>query len=288
MEKRKIYWLRLYVSRFLRLAPLYIFAMGVLFSIVFLLSGYKLHQPFLKVFLELVRWMGFTVLGAPDINGVEKTSLIMAGVTWSLPYEWEFYFLLPVVALVNRTRDDFARGILLLVAVLLILFQKYNWLSFFGGFLAAYCVRSDFLCKFSKRKLASFLIIGLVFSTVFFYPTTYGAPQILMLSVAFVMIACGNEMFGFFTSAFSRTLGEISYSIYLLHGFLLFVTFRFIFGMDSAKNFTPVEHWGVASGIVPFLIFLAYFCYKKIEHPALLKTNDWTKLVRDNFLSRKS
>ena len=46
----------------------------------------------------IVKWSSFTVLGAPDLNGVEKTAIIVAGVTWTLAYEWLFYLALPLLA----------------------------------------------------------------------------------------------------------------------------------------------------------------------------------------------
>ena len=97
-KKNGVDWLRLYVSRFLRLTPLYAVAMIGLLTIVLVLSDYSLREPLGAVLHDVFRWMTFTMRGSPDINGVEGTSIILAGVTWSLPYEWRFYFMLPVFA----------------------------------------------------------------------------------------------------------------------------------------------------------------------------------------------
>jgi peptidoglycan/LPS O-acetylase OafA/YrhL len=51
-----------------------------------------------------LHWLAFTVFQAPDLNGFNPTSLIVAGVTWSLPYEWFFYLCLPVLALLSGRR----------------------------------------------------------------------------------------------------------------------------------------------------------------------------------------
>ena len=283
-KNKEIDWLRLYVSRILRLMPLYCIAMIAMFLIVFILSDAKLNEPVRVLILEVIRWMSFTVLGGPDINGVDRTSIIMAGVTWSLPYEWCFYLLLPGFALINRVRVGWGCLVISVMTVILIVIKGtllYHWLSFVGGISAAYLVRSEYVCNILSNRMSSFVAILLVAVTVVVYPSAYGWAQISMLSGAFVVIAAGNGIFGLFTNKISRTLGEMAYSIYLLHGLLLFIIFKFIIGFDRAKELTPTLHWISIIGLVPVLICVAYLCYKKIEHPALLKTNDLTFWLRN-------
>jgi peptidoglycan/LPS O-acetylase OafA/YrhL len=290
-KTKEIDWLRLYVSRFLRLMPLYSIAMIALLIIVFILSGGNFHEPISVLVLEVIRWMSFTVLGAPDINGVKGTSLILAGVTWSLPYEWFFYLLLPVLALINRVRVGWVYIVISAATLILILNNRstlpYHWLSFIGGMSAAYFVRSESVCDILRGRISSVAAILLVSTTIVFYSSVYGLMQIAMLSGAFIVIAAGNGIFGLLTNKISRTLGEMAYSIYLLHGILLFVLFRFIIGFEKAKTFTPIIHWAAIIGVAPILIGVAFLCYKKIEHPALMKTNDLTFWLRKkmNFRS---
>src|ERR1700690_2553427 len=62
---RKIDWGRLFISRFLRLVPLYLFAMLLLFLIVAYVSHGDLNEPISKLLKGAVRWLGFTILGLP-------------------------------------------------------------------------------------------------------------------------------------------------------------------------------------------------------------------------------
>jgi peptidoglycan/LPS O-acetylase OafA/YrhL len=80
---------------------LYFFVVGLLVLVVAIVSDFSLREPLLNVLRQIVCWSSFTVLGGPDINMVERTTLILAGVTWSLPYEWMFYLLLPLLFLMR-------------------------------------------------------------------------------------------------------------------------------------------------------------------------------------------
>jgi hypothetical protein len=140
-RRRPVDWLQLVVSRVLRLAPLYVFAMLCLFAIVAVVSGGALTGTGAKLAKGVVQWMLFTVAGAPDLNGVAQTSNIVARVTWSLPYEWFFYVSLPLLALVIRV--DVPRRYVALGAVAMALMlvvwrpEAHHLLSFLGGIVAA-------------------------------------------------------------------------------------------------------------------------------------------------------
>ncbi|HJV92404.1 MAG TPA: hypothetical protein VJ572_02960, partial [Azonexus sp.] len=159
----------------------------------------------------------------------------------------------------------------------------YHWLSFGGGIAAAFVVRSEYVSQKLRGNWLSLVALLLLTITVVIYPSARGYVQILMLSATFVIIAAGNGCFGLLTNRLSRTLGEMAYSIYLLHGVLLFVLFRFIIGLDRSKSLSPVFHWAAIIGLTPVLIGIAFICYRKIEHPALLKTNDLTLWLRTKF-----
>lgn len=285
-KSKGVDWLRLYVSRFLRLMPLYGIAMLALLVIVLILSDGMIHEPVSGIAKEIIRWMSFTVLGAPDINGIENTWMILAGVTWSLPYEWFFYFLLPLFGLLVGGRVTWPFIVLAVTALLLICSRNssiYHWLSFAGGIAAAFVVRTECICEKLRGDLFSIVALGALAITVIIYPSAHGYVQILMLSVTFAIIAAGNGCFGLLTNQLSRTLGEMAYSIYLLHGVLLFILFRFVIGIDRAKLLSPVFHWIAIIGLTPVLIGIAFICYRKIEHPALSKTNDLTLWLRTKF-----
>ncbi len=272
---RHIDWGRLFLSRLLRLFPLYLFVMFLLLLVVAYLSNGKLNEPIPKLIKEMIRWLGFTILGNPSINGVEATSSIVARVTWSLPYEWFFYFSLPILALTVRVIPPIPYIVLGISSIIgLTIWQplSHHLLSFLGGIVASFLVRYDSFRSFAGRRGTSFIIIGCVGIAVAGFPSAYGVAPLVLLSVAFALIASGNSLFGVLVSPVSRTLGEMAYSIYLLHGVTLFVTFNFIVGVTESSRLSSMMHWLLVIGVTPGLMLGCFLTFRFIERPAMHST----------------
>ena len=107
----------------------------------------------------------------------------------------------------------------------------------------------------------------------------------LLIAIAFSIIACGNTLFGLLITPASRTLGEMSYSIYLLHSILLFVTFNFMVGSVEPHALSPLAHWFVIVGITPILVSTCFVTFMLIENPAMRSTEHVTNWVRSRLTS---
>lgn len=281
---RGIDWLRLYVSRFLRLTPLYLLSMVLLFLIVWILTRNEPMQSTGKIIVDGLKWLGFRVFGAPDLNGLLGTRYIHAGVTWTLPYEWFFYLFLPFVALVVGGRPPIKY--LCLAAIALYVFDVYGyswsfgWL-FLGGMGAAILVRYERFTIFAVSKWATLLVVGFLAWSMTHYPTIYEGivPRVLLVA-AFCLISGGNSIFGLLGLKVSRAMGEMAYSIYLLHGVLLFVVFRFVFGGFSASQLTPLQYWGVVILLTPILMIVCGLTFRFVERPAMRRVDTLTNWIR--------
>lgn len=279
-------WNRLYISRIMRLVPLYLFALTALFSIVAYISNGVLIDSPLVLLKGVTQWLSFTIFGNVDLNGVESTNLIMAGVTWSLPYEWFFYFSLPVFALFLKIKVPLFYlflGSLSLVAFYFWGPQWYHLVAFLGGVIASFLVRYKRIVRYSQSVMGTSVFLFCVLSILFTYSSPYSMIPLILLSIAFTVIASGNSIGGIFTHDISRMLGEMAYSIYLLHGIFLFITFQFILGLTFAKSLTVLEYWGIIILIIPVLIGSCYLAFYFIEQVGMKQTNKIT-----NFLFKKN
>lgn len=288
---KTIDWGRLFVSRFLRLVPLYLFAIFLLFIVVAYISNGILYEPIPELLNEVIAWLGFTIPGMLNLNGIDHTFVIIAGVTWPLPYEWLFYFSLPLLALTVRVIPPFpyiafSIGGITGLAIWHSQISPLLLIPFFGGIMAAFLVRLDLFRQFAVRRISSFISLGCIAITVAFYPSAYELVPFFLLSAAFTLIACGNNMFGVLVSPTSRTLGEMAYSVYLLHGIALFVTFAFILGATEARRLSPITHWLLVAWITPILIFVCFVTFRLIESPAMRSTTKLTVWLRSRLTPR--
>lgn len=282
-RRRGIDWTKLYVSRVMRLAPLYLFTMCLLFGVVAVLSHGVLYEPPLHLFINASRWLLFTAFGAPSLNGIDHTYYLVAGVTWTLPYEWFFYFSLPLLALTLRIKTPlpyFLVGLFSIAGIFAWHLSALQLLPFLGGIVAALLYRIEKFRQFSTTKSASFLIILLLATTVLEFPGAFEVLPLIFLSLAFAFIACGNNFFTILASPVSRTLGEISYSLYLLHGLALFTLFKFVIGMEEAKTLSSFAHWMWIVGLTPVLIVVCFCTFRFIERPAMRRAASLTAFIR--------
>lgn len=286
---RPIDWLELASSRVFRLMPLYLFAMLLMFMIVGQLSGWRLRQGGFTVLRQALVWLSGGIGGEPRLNEVRETGLILAGVVWSLRYEWTFYGLLPALCLLLRLRPPLTA---MLVSVVAIVWatrwqaQAVHFLTFLGGIAAAVLERQGAVVRLARRSVLGGVAVAAVALAVTVSPTAQEPLPLLLLGLAFCIIALGNSIFGLMTLAGARALGEVSYSIYMLHGILLYSFFTFVVGRDAASSWTPLQHWAALLSLVPILVGISVLTFRLIEAPAMLKVRPAARWLRQ--LGRRS
>lgn len=282
-------WLQLYASRVTRLTPLYIVAICLLLLLVAQASGSTLQESPALVLLQTLRWLAFTVTGMPNINGVHNTYVMIAGVPWSLRYEWLFYLSLPALALAIRLvapAPILVLSVLSLVACLLLPIKPILLATFLGGILAAYLVRIPRLCIAATHPASSVVVAGCIVGAVMLFRGAEALGAVALLAISFSLIACGNTLGGLLGSRASRLLGDVSYGIYLLHGILLYVVFDRLIGIERARELSPLAHWAVAAACVPVLITVALLAFRFVESPGIRATRALTERLRSTRLGQ--
>jgi peptidoglycan/LPS O-acetylase OafA/YrhL len=278
---RPIDWRRLYVSRVMRLAPLFIVFVAGLWAIALMVTGPRLQVSAARAALQTLQWLTFATAGMPNLN-FAPTSII-GGAAWSLPYEWWFYLALPVGAVLMRLRPPrlfLAVGIAGTLGGAWWISSASGWriaAAFLGGIGSAFVVRQPALCRAARRPAASAIAIAALAAATRF-PTAATA-TLLLLSLAFAVIACGSTLFGVLEWPAARRLGEMGYSIYLLHGPVLFTIFGLILGTNRAASLSPTGHWLVVYTCVPLVTVLSFTTFELIEAPAMASVDRVTALL---------
>ena len=96
-------------------------------------------------------------------------------------------------------------------------------MAFLGGGLAAILVRERRARVVGRHPASAILAVAALFAATLTAPGALRST--MLLTVAFVVIASGNTLFGLLISTPLRTLGAMSYSVYLLHGLVLYLAF---------------------------------------------------------------
>lgn len=263
----------LYKSRVKRIAPLYYF----LTFIVFMITIWNVNNSSINIYqvsVWLINWLTFR---GTDLADFESTK-ILAGAQWTLIYEWGFYFLLPTIYLIINYKYFKNKPNLLILIVFTILFfivwketsHKYYKL-FLCGFLPIFLRKYTltYLNKINSFHISIFLI--LLISYTFIFTQGYSSQQMLLTTIIFFIIISGNNIFGILNSAGLKFLGEISYSIYLSHGLILFLVFT-QFSLLSLKDLNVYYY----ICLLPIIFILVYIfsiaTYTYIEKPFLYKS----------------
>ena len=279
-------WTRLYLSRVLRLGPLYLLAAACVIFVAFCRAGFELKEPPSVVVGQVATWLMFTIPGISPVNGFAET-VPLAGAVWTLSYEWLFYACLPIGAFCLRASTPLTWLMVSAAAVTALSMGmpevRMPMLSAFGGGItAASLARIAVVRAMLARGVWGVIAMACLATTLFLLPTAYMLSAVLLLAMAFLIIACGNSLYGILEWPASVTLGEMAYSLYLLHGLVLFVAYRLVFA-EGADRFSPVEHWAIVLGLVPLLVLLCFTTFRLIEKPAMDAVPRWHAWLTARF-----
>lgn len=281
-RKTGIDWARLLVGRFMRLAPLYLFAMAIMLTIIAWTTSGHLRVPVSSLVKAVASWLSFSIPGRPDINTMPGT-LVTSGVTWSLVYEWFFYLALPALALLFRAGVPLLYLGLSAASIAAVSAWNLEWRiaqAFLGGMVASVLVRSETFCRHARKGVFSLLILGCGYMVVTDYISAYERRPLALLSLVFVLIAAGNDLFGILSRAGSRVLGELAYGIYLLHGILLFTTFQLLLDTHVVQAMSPETHWLLIMALTVALVLICFATFRWIEAPGMRRTGKVTDWLR--------
>lgn len=265
-------WSRFFIGRLARLVPLYYFSLLIIVLTSLILNGWTLTTSpglFLK---DIGHWMAFTYFSRPALNGLFEAQIVNAGVVWSLAFEWLFYFSLPLIGLFVLKVKPHILFILLGVVFVYLHYWSVGGFyyaqlhSFLGG--AIIVVLKHY---FGQKINCSHPIFGLLIIACFFWISYFHSADYiyckLFITAVFGIIAFGNTFFGLLTSSAFLLLGKISFSIYLLHGIVLFFTFKFIVGYEFIHQLSDLNYLLFVLLLVPVVISISLSTYQYVELP---------------------
>jgi peptidoglycan/LPS O-acetylase OafA/YrhL len=269
-------WVKLYISRIFRLVPLYWLAVTAVCILVILLGGTTLRVSLPSLLKSILMWLSFQ--GAPNINAFKKTSIILASVTWTLKYEWMFYISLPLLGMVLRIARKTKMALWMLgigvatisvmgITIPFIGIKTRYFVYFLVGAIAASIRDIYLLRKLAQSKIGSCVSMACMLLLFMMFGKGYGKWQTFVMAVFFCCVALGNSLFGMLKLRALVVLGEISYSVYILHGLLLYICFSLLFP-DFMNAATSLFQVSLGMSVVgSLLVLLSWISFCAIERP---------------------
>ena len=268
-------WAALYIGRVFRIGPLYLAAVGVMLAVVFLQTGTASQPGGAAALLRQVGpWLALGALSGGDVDAYHGTSLLLAGVTWTLQSEWTFYLGLPVLALAARSR----RAALPIVAVALAICltrlavhpasagRVAQAALFLTGMMCASLHRQGLVARIPDAW-ASVLVVALLAAGLLCAPA-YTPGMVVLLGLTFYLVTSGCTVFGLLTSRPAIRLGDVSYGIYLLQGLVLAAVLRPA-PLRAFALASPAGHWSLVLLACVSLVAVATVAHVGIEQPGI-------------------
>lgn len=263
---------KLIKSRVHRIVPLYLVAMTAAIAVaIHIISA--AHQATPVLLIDLVRAYGYGLFATPVPSVAGMSIAGQAGQMWTLAWEWRFYALVPVIGALAARRAWGTAA--LVIAVGFAVIDQVNgmlppWLFFIPGMLCAVVEKRVRVGGRAQIALTAIGALAFVLALALTLPVN-GAGQTALCALGFPCLLFGYRK----PLALQplRLLGEVSYSIYMLH---LVVASLFWSYVQSDTNWmfyqTPAERLPVAVIALGGLFVLSFMSYALIERPFMPRT----------------
>jgi peptidoglycan/LPS O-acetylase OafA/YrhL len=277
---------RFYLSRFLRIGPVYYLCVGTAILIGVVVTGPHLRVSLANLAASLTSWLLFCLGGLPSINGAD-TKRIVAGVMWTLAAEWGFYLLLPLLGWFSKKAHRLLWYALLFAGLWFLsrfisgplahiphmvggllevrTIAKFMLIGFGGGILvAALEPRLSKLNWLSGTQKSGVLLM--LYLTYLLVPGIEDLGQIFLLC-GFVLVTQGVDLFGFLTSRGIRLLGIVSYDIYVVHGIIYYLATRLRGGIHPV----PLPRYILETALsIVVIVVVSTVIHFIVERPAMI------------------
>jgi peptidoglycan/LPS O-acetylase OafA/YrhL len=252
-----------------------------MFSLVAVFSHFRFHERPTLVGMDMIR----ALLGeTPKLNGLSFAPWLW-GVTWTLQFEFLFYLLVPFLGWFAQSLRKsllFIGSCMALYGAMLVInpeawhlhgfymfraFVRFLSFTFCIGFVAAHLVRNEKVRRFGRSVWAAPVSIALILVALFFVPAQQGPLESLVLAIPFIAVAGGCDFWGVLRKRPLLFLGQISYSVYLIHCLLFGAVLMPLYNVLGNEMKSPVLFWTIVLVMGPFIVGMATLWNHTFELP---------------------
>ncbi|WP_265096551.1 acyltransferase family protein [Enterobacter asburiae] len=267
---KHIDWQKFSIERIRRIFPAYLFVMMLVYITFLIESNSHINAALIVKSIFSSALFITTPLGNYDL------AKLTSGVQWTLVYEAIFYLSLPICYLIFHNKVNIKSILMVAISALLIgcyskmtyLYDQLFYLFAFGG-VSYFALRSELIKSICQNKYCSVVVILMISFTII--KTQYWTlEQMIFCFICFTAIAGGCNIFGILQLSGLRKMGDISYSIYLSHGLILYYLFSFKGGI-SISNIKESLYYLLLPLVSIPVTFISKLLHEKIERRYMIQ-----------------
>jgi len=272
----KVSWPSLIISRLFRIYPAALLAIALIVVSLWRNAGYPVDSSTLiDTARNLVFWTLF--ISEPPLFGITDSELANAGVFWTLRAEWIFYLgVLPLFSILrslapSNLSQSFSPILMIpLYGLFKVLAPGFAGFitHFMLGMIAFEICENPRLASFFRKDIVATFGLLIMIAAAILLPTPTTGRTVIFYFPFFICVACGHSYFGALSSKGALVLGEASYGIYVLHGFVLWVIAN---GAKPLIVANPVLWAAALPPVLALIALLSAAIYLGIEAPMIRK-----------------
>ncbi|ELO4115627.1 acyltransferase [Salmonella enterica] len=290
-NNNEINWLSLFSSRLFRIGPLYLFLMAAYCSLVLFKIDFVITYANLENFKSQLSTLFFLGMDSPSYAFMNRSEFLRGiGQTWTLFYEWLFYFSLPILSLITLKKGITATLVCSFVFLCLINneINGYFFTKLFLLGMLSYEFKQLKNISFEGNKtLTSMITLSLIFMSMYFSngEHVYNNSSAVCLGLAFLLIVRGCNVFGILNSTGATRIGSMSYSIYMTHGMIL----SNLFYTDFFKRLidrSELYMWLYTAIAFIICLSISMLTYQFIERKGIEMGKIFYQIINNKYLSK--
>jgi peptidoglycan/LPS O-acetylase OafA/YrhL len=150
-------------------------------------------------------------------------------------------------------------------------FVRHLFFTFSVGIMSAQLVRVPKIKAFGRSVWAASIGVAFIAFNWYFVPAKYGWVESASLAFPFFAVACGCSYWGALRSRAILFLGQISYSVYLIHLLIFGAVLLPLYRMKSPAMQTTRDYWILFFIMAPAIVGVATLWHRMFELPFLMK-----------------
>ncbi|HGN0091191.1 TPA: acyltransferase family protein [Morganella morganii] len=262
-------WEKFYIARIKRLAPLFFLTMTVCIFLI-ILSKFRELSSF--TFGDMYSAMSLYLFGfGGQVEILGQDSGLLTAVTWTLPFEWRFYLLLPIACIAIKTNKiKYLLTFVVSMAVLSFIIDAMNiWPYFLIGAASAYAFNKIKINNKALINLALLIGITSLLISPLLIKSKYDFSSFVVMFFFFISVVFSKPKL--LTTNTFVYIGEASYSIYLIHSIICVIIsyiIYHIFGLINMNEVSSIIIYSISSMAICMASILSF---KVIEYPFIKK-----------------